>query len=496
MIGFHGATTVSVSLDLAWLFTPALPTQPSRQQALLARLRHAILQGQLRAGTQLPASRTLATTLGLARNTVLFVYEQLIAEGYLHATRRGTRVAALPCVRPAGGGGTGPGLSQRARHALPTDAAPDPTGLPLALGVPDMASFPIRAWRSSLDVAWRQASARHLGYAPNGGEPALREAIASHLNSGRGLAVSAAQVIITAGTQSGLDLCARLLADAGDTAWVEDPGYPAARTAFTLAGLRLHGVPVDAAGMAPAADEALQHPPRLIFVTPSHQFPTGVVMPVARRLALIEQARAAQAWIIEDDYDSEFRRTGAPLPALYGLQPDAPVVYAGTFSKTLFPALRLGYLVVPEALAEAFAQAGGHWMRPGQSIEQLALANFIRRGRYTTHLRHMRPQYAQRRDALRAALERHFSPRCTVSSGEAGLHLLLSWESPLPPAQVVERHAHALGVAARALDRYQLASPCGQGLVLGYGATPLAMVESAVARLAQAWQHALPPHKP
>lgn len=465
---------------------------PTRQRALTEALRRAILQGRLATGTRLPASRTLAVDLGLARNTVLYAYEQLSAEGYLQPSRHGTRVAPL-ALAPAAQTGAGvvwPALSQRAQAALRPEAGGEQGLLPFALGVPDVASFPIRAWRASLDSAWRQASARHLGYAPQGGEPALREALAAYLSGVRGVAVEAAQVVITAGTQSSLDLCARLLADAGDTAWVEDPGYPAARTAFQLAGLRLHGVAVDDAGLAPTPADWQAHPPRLVFVTPSHQFPTGAVLTLARRLALIEQAQAAGAWIIEDDYESEFRPGGPPLPALYGLRPAAPVVYAGTFSKTLFPALRLGYLLVPAPLAARVAQFAAQATRPGQSVEQLALADFIDRGRYTSHLRRMRRLYAERRTALRAALAEHFGPDVRITGGEAGLHVLLRW-SGAPQAQAVCTAALALGVTARPLSRYALAPGAeqglDQGLVLGYGATPLPLIDSAVRRLRQAW---------
>lgn len=482
----QGATAINAA-ELTWLNAP-LPPEQGRQRALYERLRHAIVNRRLAPGTRLPASRTLAAALGVARNTVLFAYEQLVAEGCLLATRHGTRVAALPdTALEVVAQAPSPGLSRRSVGVMAPDAAPDATLWPLALGVPDVASFPIRAWRASLDRAWRHATARQLSYAPLGGEPALRQALATYLSGVRGLPVTAAQVIVTAGTQNGLDLCARLLADEGDTVWVEHPGYPAAHAAFRLAGLRVRPMPVDAAGLCVTPDDWAQHPPRLVFVTPSHQFPTGAVLPLPRRLALIEQAQAHGAWIIEDDYDSEFRRSGPPPPALYGLRPGAPVVYAGTFSKTLFPALRLGYVVVPEGSAVAFAGAMGALSRPGQSIEQQALADFIERGGYTAHLRRMRPLYAQRRDALRHALARHFGADAVVTGGEAGLHLMLWWQGA-PNDAAVAAAAHALGVAARPLSRYTAGGVALQnGLVLGYGATPVEVIDGAVARLAQAW---------
>ena len=486
--------------DLRW--PPGLP----RQRALHEHLRGLILRGVLRAGARLPASRVLAPTLGVARNTVLHAYAQLQAEGYLQADRHGTRVAALPVAGVARAAApAGPGLSRRAAQALAEagHGAADLSLLPLALGVPDLASFPLRAWRASLDRAWRQAGARQLGYAPPGGEPVLRSALAGWLSGRRGMALAPEQVVVTSGTQGALDLCARLLADEGDTAWVEDPGYGGARTAFALAGLRVHPVPVDAEGLAPSESDWALHPPRLIFVTPAHQFPTGAVMPLARRLALVERARTAGAWIIEDDYESEFWRAGTALPALAALQPHAPVVHALTFSKTLLPTLRLGCLGVPAALAADFARAAGRLTRPGQGIEQRALADFLERGRHTVHLRRMRTLYAGRRDRLCAALQRHLlaqappAARLTIRGGDAGLHLLLAWTGAPDEAGVAAR-AQALGVAAQPLGRFRLAPAAAgarpeQGLVLGYGATPDALIDGAVERLALAFLGAIVP---
>ncbi len=487
-------------MDLAWLLAPPRPAATPLRQLLHLRLRAAIVDGRLATGCRLPASRTLAAELGVARNTVIHAYQQLIAEGCLDADRHGTRVAALPAAHRAASGPrptppTLPGLSARARVGVHADDGHRQALLPLAPGMPELGAFPFRSWRACLERAWRNATARQLGYAPHGGEPALRAALAAHLAGTRGFAVAPEQVIVTAGAQSALDLCARLLADAGDTAWIENPGYPWARTALGLAGLALHPVAIDDEGMAPAPAAWTTRRPRLILVTPTHQYPSGREMSLARRLALIDQARAAGAWIIEDDYDSEFRRHRPAQPALYGLRDDAPVIHCGTFSKTLYPGLRIGYLVVPGALAEAFARAAAQSTRPGQGIEQAALAEFIERGHYTAHLRRMRRRYDRRQHALRAALARHPGPETAITGGGAGLHLTL-WLPPQLDDRKVCAAAAELGLGVRALSRYTLPPLACNGLLLGYGNTDEAVIDAAVRRLRTAMQHATRPAPP
>ena len=472
---------------LDWLLAPPLPETMPRQRVLYHRLREAIMSGRLAAGTRLPASRTLAASLKISRNTVLFAYEQLVAEGCLLADRQGTRVAQLAAPPVAASkSGDAPAvpllLSTRAAAALQPEPAREAAVLPFAPGTPDYGAFPFRRWRACLERAWRDAGWRQLGYAAHGGDPALRQALAGHLTTVRGLAVEAGQIVITSGTQAALDLCARLLGDHGDTAWVENPGYLAARVAFGLAGLRVHDVPVDHDGLAPGEGDWCEHPPRLIMITPSHQYPTGRVMSLPRRLALIERARQSGTWIIEDDYDSEFRRTGPAPPALFGLQPDAPVVYVGTFSKTLYPGLRLGYLVLPHAVAANFARATAQATRAGQGIEQRALADFIQRGYYTTHLRRMRARYAARQTALRAALKAAFGPVVALSGGEAGLHLVMWLPQAICDTAVVAR-AEALGLGVRALSSYTSAPMTCNGLVLGYGNLDDRMLAEGVRRL-------------
>lgn len=475
-------------MELDWLLTPPLPESMPRQRVLYHRLREAILSGHLAPGTPLPASRSLAASLKIARNTVLFAYEQLVAEGCLLADRQGTQVASLP-VRPiaSSSGVSVPAttlqLSTRAVSALLPEPAHETAALPFAPGTPDYGAFPFSAWRACLERAWRDASWRQLGYAADGGDQALRAALAAHLTTVRGLAVKPAQVVITSGTQAALDLCARLLADHGDTIWAENPGYLSARVAFGLAGLHVHDVPVDEEGLAPSEEDWRDHPPRLIMITPSHQYPTGRVMSLSRRLALIERSSQSGACIIEDDYDSEFRRAGPAPPALFGLRPDCPVVYVGTFSKTLYPGLRLGYLVLPQAITADFACAATQATRAGQGIEQRALADFIERGHFTAHLRRMRARYAARQQALRAALKEAFGSSVELSGGEAGLHLVMWLPDGIRDTEVAKR-AVEWGLGVRALGSYTRAPMTCNGLVLGYGNLEEGMLAEAVRRLA------------
>jgi GntR family transcriptional regulator/MocR family aminotransferase len=295
----------------------------------------------------------------------------------------------------------------------------------------------------------------------------LRAAIAGYLRASRGVHCEPEQVVVTSGTQESLALCAQLLADPGERAWMEHPGYAGARAAFAAAGLRTVPVPVDAQGLAPPPGLWKRSPPRLIYTTPSHQYPLGVVLSLTRRLEVIEGARAAGAWILEDDYDSEFCRD-VPLSAMQGLVPDAPVVYLGTFNKTLFPALRLGFAVFPQAALDTLLPALDWRLVAGRPVEQEALAAFIQEGDYTAHLRRMRRLYAEREAALRQALQRHWPLPMALSPGNGGIHLAMTLPANQPDDALV-RAAAQRGLAPQALSRYAVppARPVN-GLVLGY----------------------------
>lgn len=466
-----------------------------RQRRLYELLRQAILEGRLLAGSALPASRVLAQDLDLARNSVIHAYEQLAAEGYVQTSRQGTIVAALPGppsllasgARPQLSTGTTdplPALSERVRPFNRRRTA-EQDMLPFMPGIPALDAFPVRTWRRLLQGAWNDPDPALLSYRPALGEPELRQAIATYVRTARGVVCEVDQVIVTAGTQDSLGLCAHALADPGQRAWIEHPGYGGARVAMQAAGLRVVPVPVDEQGLAPSTPSWRRQPPRLIYTTPSHQYPLGSVLPLARRLSLIERARAAGAWILEDDYDSEFRHDGPPLAAMQGLMPHAPVIYLGTFSKSMFPALRLGFMVVPKALVDRLQGVLGDLVRRGQAAEQIALAAFINEGHFTQHLRKMRPLYAQRQAALREALARHWPWPGEVLGGACGLHLALTLPDALPDAQAADA-ALKKGLSPRPLSVYGTGGEPRNGLVIGYANTPAEQMDARVRQLVKA----------
>ncbi|GAB2880382.1 PLP-dependent aminotransferase family protein [Pseudoduganella ginsengisoli] len=490
-------------MDYTLLFDTFIETHAHlgwpRQRLLHECLRSAIRDGTLAAGTRLASSRTLASELNVARNSVLYAYEQLASEGYVLGDRRGTVVAAIASqvsaeaaavhagTSAASGGALNPApslpLSRRARNLRPVLGPADTMGA-FVPGVPALDAFPLPLWRRMLERAWRAVTVRQLNYSDPCGEPGLRAAVADYLRASRGVLCDASQVLITDGTQSSLDLCARACADDGDTVWIEDPGYAGALAAFRGAGLNVLGIPMDSEGIAPQAAHWRDAPPKLIYTTPSHQYPVGTVMSLPRRLALIADARAAGALIIEDDYDSEFRHDGPPLPAMQGLAPDAPVLYLGTFSKTMFPALRIGYVVAPPWLAGPLADMRAQSSARGRVAEQLAVAEFVRSGQFALHLRRMRRLYRQRRDALQAALERYLEGQAVVEGASAGMHLALRFIDPLLDDQVVTARLLDEGIVVNALSVHAIGpTPLCQGLMLGYAQVPAEQMEELARRI-------------
>lgn len=458
-----------------------------RQRLLHECLRGAIRDGTLAANTRLVPTRVLAAELGMSRNTVLYAYEQLASEGFVVSNRHGTVVAPLAAATVPGHAATSSlphmGLSRRARDLRSVgNSASD--GSAFAPGVPDLASFPLALWRRLLDRAWRALEPARLNYGDPAGELVLREAIADHLRAARSVACSADRIFITDGTQGSLDLCARACADEGETVWVENPGYGGALAAFRGAGLVVEGIDLDEEGIAPTPDDWRARPPKLIYTTPSHQYPVGTVMSLARRMALIDGARAGGALLVEDDYDSEFRHDGPPLAAMQGLAPDAPVLYCGTFSKTMFPALRIGFIVVPAALAPQLAAMRAQSAAAGRVAEQMALTEFLRSGQFALHLRRMRRLYRQRRDALVAALERHLGQVAEVHGASAGMHLSLRFADPaLSDVAVVER-ARRHGIVVNALSAHGAGRKTAwNGLMLGYAQVPASRIEELVRQL-------------
>ena len=466
-------------------FHPRLPQQRRLYEAAKA----AIHQQQLGAGNKLPSSRDLARDLGIARNTVIAAFEQLAAEGYVtSALGSGTYVADLQAhsasMRGVGSaqqsnqtaalatskGGASAPLSRRGEELTAFAAGPRYEIQPFAPGDADFSSFPFKLWQRLQNRIWREARADLLDYGQSGGYLPLRQAITEYLRIPRPVKVSGEQVMITAGPPQSLDLCAQLLADVGDTAWVEDPCYWGARRVFQARDLTLHPITVDSDGMA-LDEEDLATSPRLIYVTPSHQYPTGAVMSLARRRELLDVAVRKNAWILEDDYDSEFRYTGRPLAALQGLDTDDRVLYMGTFSKVLYPGIKVGYLVVPPALIAPFKSALYDLQRPGQLMVQAALADFIALGHFTTHIRKIRQTYGARRELLRRTLVAQLGPQLsqsvTISSEESGLHLVVELPDRVDDV-ALEKLAAESGIQVKALSTYYLAPPVRRGLLVGY----------------------------
>lgn len=502
--------------DLSGLFSTLGPAGRvrgvSRQQRLLNLLRQALRDGRWVAGTRLPASRELAQREGMARNTVVYAYQQLVAEGWLLPGPGGTVVAPRGVTSPVpgtaeaaprtpltalpDGAGLSPGVagrfSRRAQALMATAREGGSEFLPFVPGVPDLNAFPWRSWARHIQQAWGEVGARQLAYASDVGDPELRLAIAQYLRARRGLHCTPDQVLVTAGAQTALDLCARMLADPGDRVWMEHPGYPAAAAMLRTGGLRLEPVPVDTEGMVMDPDRWHSRRPRLVFVSPSHQYPMGSVLSLARRQTLLGLLRGSDAWVIEDDYDWEFVHSGRPLPPLQRLDPQAPVVYVGTFSKVMAPGLRLGYVVLPPWAVEPMSQGLRGVFRTGQQVEQRALARFIGSGAMARHLRRMGPLYARRQQVLRQELAQWFGAAVAVHGGAAGMHLTVVFAQPVNDVALVEAAA-ALGVSASPLSRYALpeaqAGAAGHsGLVLGYGMAPEGMIPSLVQRLHMAWR--------
>jgi len=472
-------------------------------------LRGAILAGRLDSGARLPSSRALAREARLARNTVIQAYEQLVAEGYA-VTRHGagTFVAAsLPASRaerPARASGAGPRLrlsshGERLRRAAPRAGLswnPPRAQLPydFRYGEPAYADLPYASWCRLVARRAREATRRELDYGPPGGLPELREALARYLARSRGVACDPAQVVVVQGSQQAIDLAARLLVEPGDAAVLEDPHYPALRLAFEAAGAEILALPVDGEGLPVA--ELPRRGARIACVTPSHQFPTGAVMPLARRLELLAWARDADAFVLEDDYDSEFRYDGPPIESLQGLDRDGRVLYVGTMSKVLFPSLRIGYAVVPERLADVFLAAKAVADTGSAGLEQRALAEFIGDGSFERHLRRARIRHGGRRRALLAALEEHLGDAVEVTGANAGLHVVL-WVRGAPAQRGAElrERAAACGVGVYSVRPFYRRAPPRAGLLLGYSSLDEAAIREGVRRLAAAIGPRLTPRR-
>ena len=438
---------------------------------LYAGLRAQILEGRLRAGSRLPASRTLAQELGVGRNTVIAAYDALLAEGYLEArSGSGTWVADLPQEAVAARGKAPPrghpALSARGQlMASQGRHRTNPGQIAFHPGYPETATFPFSTWARLLARHARRPGEDLFGYHYVAGHPRLREAIADYLGISRGVECSPDQVIVLGGAQAALDLVARMLTDPGDTVWVEDPGYSGARSALACAGAAIESLNVRGGGWD--LDAEGNRPPRLIFVTPSCQWPLGVGMRMEDRLRLLSLAERHDAWIVEDDYDAEYRFRGRPIPAMQGLDRSGRVIYLGTFAKTLFPSLRLGFVVAPPELVDGFKRAVNATGHFAPLLSQVTLADFMREGYFSTHLKRMRRLYAQRQRRFVGLCRLHLGRWMRVVENEAGMQVL----GRLAPG--LDDRAVAAAALRRGVDLLPLSSqyhhsPPEHGLLLGF----------------------------
>ncbi|UYG08352.1 PLP-dependent aminotransferase family protein [Halomonas sp. M4R1S46] len=461
---------------------------------LYRALRAWVQSGRLASGCRLPSSRRLARDLGVGRNSVLDAIDQLVAEGFLETRPgAGTFVADLPFGRAETPSGEAPGdapptaaLSPRGERLLRFCAPSGGHHGAFPPGVPALDRFPRELWQRLLERHQRRAPEAWLDYRTQGGVTALREVLCDYLRLSRSVRCRPEQVLVVQGAQQGFELIARMLGDPGDVVWMEEPGYGGAQACFDASGLRMVPVPVDGEGLDPGRVSPGHGGPRLIYVTPSHQYPSGVTMSLSRRLALLEAAETHGAWIVEDDYDSEFRYGQRPIAALQGLTESARVIYVGTLSKVLYPGLRLGYLVLPEALVEPFRRANARLHREGQYTVQAALGEFIAAGHFSRHVRRMRDCYRARQALLRRALAPAVARGLVLSEGQAGMHLVAWLDDLALEATLVARGA-ANGVTLSPLSGYYLEAPGRPGLVLGYAGARDDEILRAGRWLAEEW---------
>jgi GntR family transcriptional regulator/MocR family aminotransferase len=484
-------------LDLVLGIDPSSGAALHRQ--VYEALRTAILNGSLRAGARLPATRALAGQLSLSRSTVADAYDQLQAEGYIEGRHgSGTYVA--------------PNLPEEVFHQA-AQPVPPPDRLEHTLRLSSWGNrvvradrsvsaearevkeysydfrphrvaqdmFPWDAWRASVDRALA-GNRDALFYAPAAGHPALRETIAEHVAKHRAVDCTPDRVVIVNGTQQGLNLLAELLLEAGEHVAVEDPGYPAARLALEARGLNVSRIAVDREGMD-VQEFSERGPFRLVHVTPSHQDPTGATLSLARRLALLDEADRTDCVIVEDDYDSEFRYEGRPVESLQGLDRGDRVVYAGTFSKSVLAGLRIGFVILPRRLVHQFVVAKQAWDSGAPMLEQVALVEFMRSGAFERHIRRMRRLYHARRDALVDTLADVFGDRIQVGERHGGLNILVSLDSVHPP-HVLARRGQAAGIGLRPVSSYYAHPPAQATFLMGFAALPESTIKDGVRLLA------------
>lgn len=465
-----------------WLLTELsqgkFPARMPNHRRIYDAIRKAITSQVLSAGTRLPSTRSLSQDLNVSRNTILAAFNQLLDEGYVASqTGSGTYVAfnqqdgfqppsseeneknnsvLTPSSILSKRGSLAAGLPKRQRHEVQ----------PFAPGEDDYSFFPIKLWQRLLNRQWRAPDPALLDYGHSGGYLPLRMAIAEYLRVSRAVNLTVDQVLITAGTQQSIDLCARMLTDHGDRVWIENPGYWAARRILEVNGLELHPVNLDNEGLSPTTED-FRATPKLIYTTPSHQYPKGMVMSYGRRSLLLDYAASRDAWIIEDDYDSEFRFEGRPIASLQGMDTNGRVLYLGTFSKVMYPGIRLGYLVVPPALVSSFKSGLYELQRPGQVVIQAALTDFIEEGHFASHIRRLRQIYGERRRLLQKSLACVAEVGARLSPVDSGLHLVVEFDKHCDDVRVAEM-ALEHGIKVYPLSAYGMGEDPEKGLIIGY----------------------------
>jgi GntR family transcriptional regulator / MocR family aminotransferase len=466
----------------------------SLYQQVYSGVRAAILDGRLRPGQRLPSTRGLARELGISRLPVLTAFEQLLHEGYI-VGRAGAGTFVTSSIMDRGDGASsdhrGPHRRERpqrspADHPPPSRTdAPHPESLlaPFRVSLPALDRFPSKTWARLVSRHARRMSPAQMAYGDPAGYLPLREAIADYLRTARAVHCDADQVVIVSGSQMALRLCAMALLKPGDDACVEDPGYPGAWGALNATGATVRAVPVDAEGLRVRSIAIRKRVPRVIHVTPSHQYPLGMSMSASRRLELLEWARRHESWIVEDDYDSEYRFASRPLGALQGMDAASRVIYVGTFSKVMFPSLRLGYLVVPRPLVHGFIELRESLDIFSPTLYQLALSDFFSEGHFARHVRRMRTVYLARRDALVTGIQERLHQVLSIANADAGMHLT-AWLRPGIDDREVVRRAAAHGISATPLSRCYLGRATRMGLVLGFGGADEREIERAVETLA------------
>jgi GntR family transcriptional regulator/MocR family aminotransferase len=471
----------------SWQLDRASRTPLTRQ--IYMQVRSAVLSGALGPGTRVPSSRAMASRLGVARTSVVAAYEHLLAEGYIEGRRgSGTFVSddltGLAVRRPA--------TRRAAKRGIPTSAqvfpdfersAAQSEPRPFNTGRTLIDARTAETWRRLTHRAVRTIGANDLGYTDPAGLIELRRSICDYLRAARAVRCEPEQIVVTAGTQQAIDIAIRVLLTSGDEVWVEDPGYPLTHAQLLLAKARPRAIPVDAQGLIVSAGRRAAPRARAVFVTPSHQFPTGVALSMARRLELLAWARQSGAFIIEDDYTSEFRYSGPPLASLQGLDETEQVIYVGTLNKALFPGLRIGYAVVPRALLNAFVGARYLIDRQPATLQQTVVAEFMQQGHFAAHIRRMRHLYREQRDALATTLARRASDRLEIAVPDQGMHLVAYLRDGTSDIDI-EAAAQRSGIVVRAISRFYRAARPRPGLMLGFSGFPRQLIVPAAARLA------------